>query len=164
VLLVLSADHAEKNDSFTLMNRSARILIVEDQYFVAVDSEMHLRSAGFECVGLAATSEQAVQLASELKPDLVLMDIRLAGEGDGVQAAIDIYRDCGIRSIFTSGHADNVVREQACRAEPLGWLSKPYSNSELLRAVSEGLSQMETAEVGIAENSPSRDARAATIQ
>ena len=142
------------------MNRSARILIVEDQYFVAIDSEMHLRSAGFECVGLAATAQQAVQLACECKPDLVLMDIRLAGESDGVQAAIDIYRDCGIRSIFTSGHADGVVREQTCKAEPLGWLDKPYSNADLVRAVSEGLSQVESTEDNSARSPSSR----ATIQ
>jgi two-component system, response regulator PdtaR len=131
------------------MTRSARVLVVEDQYFVAVDSEMHLRSAGFECVGLAATAEQAIQLASELRPDLVLMDIRLAGEGDGVQAAIEIYRKCGIRSIFTSGHADAVVREEGSKAKPLGWLDKPYSDSQLVRAVVEGLSRVECLESGI---------------
>ena len=131
------------------MSRPARILIVEDQYFVAVDSEMHLRTAGFECVGLAATSEQAVQLASELRPDLVLMDIRLAGEGDGVQAAVQIYRQFGIRSIFTSGHVDAVVREQACDAKPLGWLDKPYSDSQLLRAVGEGLARLDCLESSI---------------
>jgi CheY-like chemotaxis protein len=124
------------------MTRSGRILIVEDQYFVAVDAQMHLHAAGLECVGLAASADEAVQLASALKPDLVLMDIRLAGASDGVRAAIDIYRDSGIRSIFTSGHADAVVHEQAREAEPLGWLDKPYSNSELLRVVTEGLSHL----------------------
>jgi DNA-binding NarL/FixJ family response regulator len=125
------------------MNHPGRVLIVEDQYFVAVDCEMHLRSAGFECVGLAASSKQAIQLAGEFKPDLVLMDIRLAGPSDGVEAAIQIYRKYGIRSIFTSGHADSVVREQAIEANPLGWLDKPYSDSDLLRAVSEGLCSVE---------------------
>jgi two-component system, response regulator PdtaR len=126
----------------SFMASPGRILIVEDQYFVAIDCEMNLQAAGFECVGLATNSDEALQLAADHRPDLVLMDIRLAGQSDGVQAAISIFRDLGIRSIFTSGHADAAVREQARDAKPLGWISKPYSSAELLDAVQHGLSEV----------------------
>jgi CheY-like chemotaxis protein len=124
------------------MANRGRILIVEDQYFVAVDCERQLTLAGYDCVGLAATCDQACQLASDLRPDLVLMDIRLAGGSDGVEAATRIFQEFGIRAIFASGHADATVREQARKAEPLGWLSKPYSDSELLGAVSQGFAEV----------------------
>jgi two-component system, response regulator PdtaR len=124
------------------MSNHAKILIVEDQYFVAIDNEMNLTAAGFDCVGLASNADDAFELACRCKPDLVLMDIRLAGREDGVHAAVEIYRELGIRCIFTSGHADGVIRDQAQEAHPLGWLNKPYSNAELVGAVKSGLTEL----------------------
>jgi two-component system, response regulator PdtaR len=120
-----------------------RVLVAEDQYFVAIDSEANLRSAGFECVGLATTAKDAVDLAEREHPDLVLMDIRLASRTDGVDAAIVIYERLGIRSIFCSGHADAKVRELAQRAQPLGWLDKPYTGPDLIEAVRQALTQLD---------------------
>ena len=62
-----------------------RVLIVEDQYFVAVDCELQLRSAGIECVGLATTAAEALDIAEREHPDFALMDIRLASVADGVE-------------------------------------------------------------------------------
>lgn len=126
------------------MNETPRILIVEDQYFVAVDCELHLRSAGFECIGLATTASSALEIAERDHPDLIIMDIRLASRVDGVQAAIVIYERLGIRCIFASAHADATVRRQAERAHPLGWVDKPYTGDELIRAVNSGLAELET--------------------
>jgi two-component system, response regulator PdtaR len=116
-----------------------RILIVEDQFLVAHDCEFHLRSAGFDCVGLASSAEEAVELAGREHPDVVIMDVRLATQIDGVQAAIDIFRRFGIRSIFTSGHADAATREQAVPANPIGWLDKPYTPAALIHAIATGI-------------------------
>jgi two-component system, response regulator PdtaR len=124
------------------MSHVPKILIVEDQYLVAHDCEFHLRSAGFNCVGLASTAEEALQLAEREQPDVVIMDVRLATRTDGVQAAIDIFRRFGIRSIFTSGHADAATREQAVPANPIGWLDKPYTSSALIDAVAIGIEQV----------------------
>ena len=117
------------------MDHLAKILIVEDQYFVAIDNEMTLHSAGYECVGLATNAERALALAREKRPDLIVMDIRLVGRADGVKIATAIYHELGIRSIFASGHADSYVRQTAQDARPLGWLDKPYSGEQLLNAV-----------------------------
>jgi two-component system, response regulator PdtaR len=121
-----------------------RVLIVEDQYLVAHDSEYHLRSAGFDCVGLASSAEQAVALAEKARPDIVVMDIRLATARDGVAAALDIFQRFGIRSLFTSGHADEGTREQAVAAHPLGWLSKPYTPQALIAAVQSASEQVQS--------------------
>jgi two-component system, response regulator PdtaR len=117
------------------MPSAVKILIVEDQYLVAVDAELQLRAAGFQCVGFATTAQQAMSLTEEMSPDLILMDVRLAGDSDGVGAAIAIYERFGIRSIFASGHADARVREEAQAAHPLGWVTKPYGGEELVRLV-----------------------------
>lgn len=119
-----------------------RILIVEDQYFVAVDCEAQLQSAGYLCAGLASTAANVQYLAERERPDLILMDIRLASRRDGVQAAIDIYRQFGIRCIFTSAHADAQIRKQAEPAHPLGWLDKPFTPERLIEAVRVGLAEL----------------------
>ncbi|MBX6375193.1 MAG: response regulator [Acetobacteraceae bacterium] len=116
-----------------------RVLIVEDEYFVALASEDALLEAGFGVVGVAATAEDAVALAGAERPDLVLMDIRLAPPGaarDGIDAAAEILARYGIPSLFATAHADPGTRLRGERAaQPLGWLSKPYSPEELVAAV-----------------------------
>lgn len=124
------------------MNSPPRILIVEDQYFVAVDCELHLRAAGMECVGLATTAAGALDLAERERPDLVLMDIRLASRADGVEAAIVIYERLGIRCIFTSAHADELTHKEAARAHPLAWVDKPYTGERLVEAVRRALDKI----------------------
>jgi len=119
------------------MSAAPRVLIVEDQYFVAVDCELQLRSAGIDCVGLATTASEALDIAEREHPDFVLMDIRLASVADGVEAAIVLYERFGIRCIFASAHADAATRKLAERAHPLGWLDKPYTGGQLISTVRE---------------------------
>jgi len=120
--------------------RSAhRILIVEDEFLIAFALEDMLISAGYVVVGIAATYEQALALAGETRPSLVLMDIRIASDRDGVDAAIDIHRNFDIRSLFTSANNDSDNVERANAANPLGWLPKPYSPEGLTKAVDEAL-------------------------
>ncbi len=126
------------------MNAPPKILIVEDQYFVAVDCELHLRSAGMECVGLATTAASALDLAERERPDLIIMDIRLASRADGVAAAIVIYERLGIRCIFTSAHADELTHKEAERAHPLAWVDKPYSSHQLIAAVQHALDELDS--------------------
>jgi DNA-binding NarL/FixJ family response regulator len=119
-----------------------RVLIVEDQYFVAVDCELQLRSVGIECVGLATTAREALEIAEREHPDFALMDIRLASVADGVEAAIVLYERMGIRCIFASAHADAATRRLAERAHPLGWLDKPYTGGQLVATVRECLANL----------------------
>jgi two-component system, response regulator PdtaR len=77
-----------------------KILIVEDDYLVSVELDFRLREAGFDVVGVAVTAEEAVRLARSRKPALAIMDIRIAGPRDGIDTAIELLSDLGIRSIF----------------------------------------------------------------
>ena len=115
------------------------ILLVEDDFLVSMEMEIGLEEAGYRVAGIAATAEEAVELAARHRPALVVMDIRLASERDGVDAALEIYRTLSIRSIFASAHGDAQVRARAEAARPLGWVAKPYRVETLLKAVREAL-------------------------
>jgi DNA-binding NarL/FixJ family response regulator len=116
-----------------------RILIVEDDFLVATELEYQLTQAGFDVVGVATSAEDAVALAEEHEPSLAVMDVRLAGNRDGVDAAIQLFRTLGIRSIFATAHADNETMARAKTASPLGWLQKPYSSASLIKAIKAAL-------------------------
>jgi len=104
-----------------------RILIAEDDFLIAFDLETALTSAGFNVVGVAVSADEAVALAASHAPSIVIMDIRLAGKRDGIDAALELFREHGIRCIFASAHSDEDARRRAAPAKPLGWIEKPYS-------------------------------------
>ena len=105
--------------------------------------EQALTEAGFAVAGVASSVEEALQLAAETKPRLVLMDIRLNGARDGVDAALELFGNNGLRSLFTSAHTDQAVRRRAEPARPAGWLPKPYTMPALVHAVREALKALE---------------------
>jgi DNA-binding NarL/FixJ family response regulator len=116
-----------------------RILVVEDDYFVAIDLEGGLREAGLQVLGPVPTAEEALALAKAERPVLVLMDIRLAGSKDGIEAALELYREFGIRCIFASAHIEPPYRQRAAAAAPLGWVQKPYTIGTVVAAVKQAL-------------------------
>jgi CheY-like chemotaxis protein len=119
-----------------------RVLIVEDEYFVALDAEDALTFAGFTVVGVATTAEEAAEIAAAESPDIVLMDIRLAGSRDGIDAAAEIRTRLGIPSLFATAHSDAATRARGDNAaSPLGWLTKPYTQSEVTTAVTEAIAK-----------------------
>jgi len=116
-------------------SRAARILIIEDDYFVALELEHQLTEAGYDVIGVAATAEKALSIADAHKPELAIVDIRLAGLRDGIEAAEQLLREHGIRSIFSTAHSDPLTRKRGEVARPLGWLEKPYLPDALLQLV-----------------------------
>lgn len=119
--------------------RPARVLVVEDDFLLAMVIEHALLDAGFVVVGIAVSADEALAMARSMRPDLALMDIRLAGVRDGVDAALDIFSQTGIRCIFATAHTDPSTRHKAQPARPLGWLSKPYTPDALVDAVRDAL-------------------------
>lgn len=117
--------------------QAARVLIVEDNWLVAVEMQATLEEAGYAVLGIAVSAEEAVDACVPELPDLVLMDIRLLGPRDGVDAALEIRERFGIGSIFVSAHDDANVRARAAAARPLGWIVKPVSAVELIRSIAE---------------------------
>ena len=112
-----------------------RILVVEDEVFVRLDIEQELERAGYEIVGSADTANEAILLAERERPDLVLMDVRLVGQRDGIDAALELWRRFQIRCLFVSANLDPASRTRAAPAEPWGFLAKPFSPAELLSAI-----------------------------
>lgn len=86
---------------------------------------------------IATTAGEAISRAGSEDPDLAIMDIRLAGSPDGIEAALELFRSFGIRSIFASAHADSDTRKRAAPASPIGWLPTPYPADMLLRLIRE---------------------------
>ena len=119
----------------------ARILVVEDDYVVALSNEWALRDAGFEVVGVVASGEEALRLTERTGPDLVLMDIRLGGRMDGIEAAVSL-RARGLRCLFASAHSDPGTVARGAAAEPLGWLQKPFSEAALVAAVAKAMARL----------------------
>ena len=113
----------------------ARILIVEDDFLIALQVETALAEAGFHVIGVAVSAEEATELAASHQPDLVVMDVRLSGERDGIDLAIALHRDHAIRCLFATAHADAQARRRAEPADPLGWLQKPYTMASLVGMV-----------------------------
>ena len=112
-----------------------RILIVEDEMLIALVAEDDLTEAGHEVVGIAATAERAVELATALRPDLALMDVRLASARDGIDTATEFRHRLGIPAILATGSMDAENLRRAASAAPLEWLVKPYTSDQLRAAV-----------------------------
>jgi signal transduction histidine kinase len=121
-----------------------RILIVEDERIVAGDIRSRLRRLGYSVVDMVSTGEEAIQRADALHPDLVLMDIRLEGPMDGIQAADAIRSRLDIPVIYLSAFADKQTVERAKVTEPFGYLIKPFEDSELHSTIEVALYKRKT--------------------
>lgn len=118
---------------------SAKILVVEDERITAEDIKDGLISLGYKVPGVVYSGEDAVIKAGELRPDLVLMDIRLEGEMDGIEAAEEIKKHYDIPVIYLTAYSDESTLERAKKTEPSGYvlkepsgfIHKPFEESEL---------------------------------
>jgi len=120
----------ERTDSQVRPFGKAQILIAEDDPTIAQDLRYKIENLNYEVAGITHSGEQAVVLAQSLRPDLVLMDIELAGEMDGIQAAEQI-RTLRIPLVYVSGFCDGPMLQRAQLTEPYGYILKPYRNSDL---------------------------------
>jgi PAS domain S-box-containing protein len=130
--------HADKPKSSGLATASAccKILIVEDEILIAMDLQGRLENLGYEVPGIADTADLAFELAACHEPDLILMDIRLQGGTDGIEAAMAVRRRLDIPVIFLTSHADSETLERAKLSEPFGYIVKPFGSCNF-RAVIE---------------------------
>lgn len=108
-----------------------KILVVEDESIISKDIQHSLKRLGYDVVGASATGEKAIELAAEKKPDLVLMDIMLKGDMNGIEAAEVIKREHEIPVIFLTAYADETTLEKAKVLEPNGYIIKPFKEIDL---------------------------------
>jgi len=114
---------------------NAQILIVEDEVIVAENIRAKLNGLGYAVSAAASSGEEAIQKATETHPDLVLMDIKLEGEMDGVEAAAQIHARFDIPVVYLTAHADDHTLQRAKLTEPFGYILKPFEVRELNTAI-----------------------------
>jgi len=113
----------------------ARVLIVEDQSVIAIDLKNRLTSLGYTVPGTASTGDAALELAATQRPDVILMDIVLKGEMDGVEAAAHIREHLSIPVIYLTAHSDEQTLRRARVTEPYGYILKPFEDREVVTAI-----------------------------
>ena len=108
-----------------------KLLIVEDEMIIAMRLEQLVTDLGHEVCALASTEDGAIASAQTHRPDVILMDLRLAHGGNGAEAACQIYKTLGIRSIVVSANIDATAREALQDCAPIAIVGKPYQVTEL---------------------------------
>src|SRR5215831_11413249 len=105
---------------------ATQILVVEDERLVARALQNELEQFGYEVSGVASSASEAVAQVEERRPDLVLMDVHLKGEVDGIEVAQRIQSRCGIPVIYLSAFSDATTVARASETNAFGYLIKPY--------------------------------------
>ncbi len=123
------------------MRPAARILIVEDEAVVAMDIRAQLEGLGYDVVGTAASAARGIELARVKAPDLILMDIQLAGERSGIEAADEIRHALNVPVVFLTAFADSVTLSKAKEVSPYGYIVKPFDEQDLKTAIEIALSR-----------------------
>lgn len=118
--------------------------MVEDEAIVALDIRNRLQHMGYEVVSVCSTGEDAVDRAGKLKPDLILMDIMLEGEMDGIEAAGIINDNFGIPVVYLTAYADQQTLERAKITNPFGYVIKPFEDRELQTTIEMAVYKFET--------------------
>lgn len=108
-----------------------KILIVEDEIIPAKDIQTCLRKLGYTVSGIASSGEEAIQKASEICPDLVLMDIKLKGDMNGIEAAKQIKESFSIPIVYLTAYADDATLQAAKITEPYGYILKPFEERDI---------------------------------
>lgn len=107
------------------------VLVVEDESIVSKDIQHSLKKLGYNVVGAASTGERAFELAASEKPDIILMDIMLKGDMNGIDTAQKVKEDLQIPVIYLTAYADESTLEKAKVTEPYGYIIKPFKEVDL---------------------------------
>ena len=107
------------------------VLVVEDESIVSKDIQHSLKKLGYNVVGASSTGEKAIELAGEERPDIILMDIMLKGDMNGIEAAEKIKELYSIPIVFLTAYADESTLSKAKITEPYGYILKPFKEIDL---------------------------------
>ena len=116
-----------------------KILVVEDEAITSLELTRMLKRWGFEVVGDVVSGQEALDMARDLKPDLIIMDIHLKGDMSGVDAAKEISKIYDVPIIFLTAHGNQAIISKAKEVKPVHYIIKPYRENELRFAVESGL-------------------------
>jgi DNA-binding LytR/AlgR family response regulator len=115
--------------------KPVNILIVENEFIIAEKLSTDLASAGYMVTGVATSGEEAVAMVAKYLPDLIIMDIKLEGEIDGIDAATMINKNYSIPVIYLTGYTDQNLFARAKFTRPASYLTKPYNPSDVYHAI-----------------------------
>ena len=118
-----------------------KILIVEDEIIIAIDLKIRLEDLGYYVPGIAVNGRDAIKKTGEKNPDIILMDILLNGEKDGIEVAQQIRNQYNIPIIYLTGSPDDGLHEKAETTEPYGYINKPFDNTEIENAIQSAVSK-----------------------
>ena len=114
---------------------SSKVLIVEDEIIIAIDLKIRLENLGYYVPGIAVNGRDAIKKTAEKNPDIVLMDILLDGETDGVEVAQQIRNKYNIPIVYLTGSQNYNQLERAKITEQYGYINKPFDNIEIENAI-----------------------------
>ena len=136
-------------ESPPIPDRPTTVVVVEDEMVVARDLQRTLEGWGYRVPGLAPTADAGLALVEEHAPDLVLVDIVLRGERDGIWLARALRAEHAVPFVFTTSHADRKTVELARQTRPNGYLVKPYTREDVFAAVETALANYADAQRGL---------------
>lgn len=119
----------------TIIRENARVLIVEDEPIIVKSLENRLTKAGYNIIGSAASGEEAIQLAQQYKPNIILMDINLSSKMTGIEAAEEIHKFMNIPVIYLTSYNDEHTFQKAKVTNPFAYLNKPFDGEQLQRVL-----------------------------
>ncbi len=112
-----------------------KILLVEDDDIIAKVADWRLKNLGYEMVGRATSGAEAMELVVKNRPDLVLMDINIQGEIDGIETAKMIKKGFSIPVVYVTSHSDGPTLDRARATQPDGFIVKPFEDNDLRIAI-----------------------------
>ena len=119
------------------MSRKVRVLVVEDEVLIAHDLRMMLEDLGLTVVGVAKGGREAIEVAGRERPEVIMMDVILADEIDGVEAAATILRSCNTAIIYVTASTDPQTFDRIGASEHHALIRKPYDDASLRRALAQ---------------------------
>ena len=130
------------------MDTLIKILVVEDEMIIGAKISMQLTNLGYEVTGILPRGEEALIHVEENKPDIVLLDINLKGRLDGIETALQMQKLADIPIIYLTANSDEATFNRAKTSRPYAFISKPYKQLDLQRAIELTISRMAENETG----------------
>jgi len=122
-----------------MVENQKKIMIVEDNMIIQLDLEVILETAGYNVVATACSGKEAISLANEYHPDLILMDIGLKGDMDGIETAECIKKESSSAIVFLSGNSDLRTNQRVLDINPVSFIIKPINEDEFLEELEKKL-------------------------
>lgn len=139
------------------MSEKIKLLIVEDEMIIAANISLQLTAMGYEVTGIVPRGEEALMHVKNNPPDVILLDINLKGELDGIETAREMQKTQNIPVIYLTANADDAHFNEAKDTHPYGFIAKPFKKLDLQRAIELTVSQVSCRDSGSTGTDPQKD-------